>query len=125
MKKHSIRCFMVMVCFFTGLQILTIDVSNLPAGSDNKLAVVICSSTSPKNPLVIDGYFIYVKNGKEIKRKIDKSGWGWNVFGEYIKEVKVRKVSGDGSYQLYVMENSASIFESGSVSSCDPVVYKR
>ena len=125
MKKHSIRYFMIMVCVFTGLQILTIDVSSLPAESDNKLAVVICSTSSGKPPLVIEGYFIYVENGKEIKRKIDKSGYGWNVFGEYIKEVKVRKVSGEGSYHLYVMENSENIFDSGSVSSCDPVVYER
>jgi len=97
----------------------------LQAQSDNHLAVVIRSTTSGNPPLVVEGYFIYIENGKEIKRLIDKSGWGWNFFGEYIKEVHVRKVSGDGSFQIYVVENSKPVFESGSVSSRDPFIYER
>ncbi len=124
MRKYSIMCFAAMLFIFVSLQMMTIDVPGLQAQSHNRLAVVISSTTSGNPPLVIEGYFIYVEDGKEIKNKIDKSGWGWNVFGEYIKEVHVRKVSGDGSFQIYVMENSKSVFESGSVSSLDPIVYE-
>ncbi len=125
MSRYPIRCFVAMVFFFVGLQIITINVPNLRAQSNNRLAIVICSTTSGNPPLVIEGYFIYIESGKEVKRMIDKTGWGWNFFGEYIKEVHVRKVSGDGSFQISVMENSNPVFESGSVSSLDPVIYER
>ena len=125
MNKYPIRCFVSIIFLFIGLQIITLEVPDLQAQSDNHLAVVISSTTSGNPPLVVKGYFIYIENGKEIKRLIDKSGWGWNFFGEYIKEVHARKISGDGSFQIYVVENSKPVFESGSVSSLAPVIYER
>ncbi len=125
MSRYPITCFISMVFLFVGLQIITIEVPDLYAQSSNSLAVVISSTSAGNPPLVIEGYFIYIESGKEIKRKLDKTGWGWNFFGEYIKEVHVRKVSGDGSFQIYVVEDSKPVFESGSVSSLDPVIYER
>ncbi len=125
MSRYPITCFISMVFLFVGLQIITIDVPDLLAQSNNRLAVVIGSTSTGNPPLVIEGHFIYIESGKEIKRKIDKTGWGWNFFGEYIKEIHVRKVSGNGSFQISAMENSEPVFESGSVSSLDPVIYER
>jgi hypothetical protein len=98
----------------------------ISAQTENKLAVVITSvSPSDEEPLNLRGYYIYVLKGKEVKEEIDKNAWGWNFEGDYIKEVRVEKVSGEGSFQLFVIENDEFIFESGSVDSKSPVVYKR
>ncbi|GBD98667.1 hypothetical protein BMS3Abin07_00693 [bacterium BMS3Abin07] len=96
--------------------------------SDKLLGVVIMVNG---NTIKVKGYCIYVKNGKEIRKELEKdNAWGWNFRGEYIKEVKIQKVSGDASYRLFIMEgkDSASgqpVFESGSISSDEPVIYKR
>ncbi|HDH50415.1 MAG TPA: hypothetical protein ENG87_04695 [Candidatus Pacearchaeota archaeon] len=95
---------------------------------DNLLGVVIMVNG---NTIKVKGYCIYVKDGKEIRKELEKdNAWGWNFRGEYIKEVKIQKVSGDASYRLFIMEgkDSASgqpVFESESISSTEPVVYKR
>ena len=96
--------------------------------NDKLLGVVI---TVNGNTIKVKGYCIYVKNGKEIRKELEKdNAWGWNFHGEYIKEVKIQKISGDASYRLFIMEgkdsaSSKPIFESDSISSDKPMVYKR
>jgi len=98
----------------------------LMAQSDNKLAVVITSTApSVKELPQLNGHYTYISDGKEIKEKIDKNGWGYNFDGEYVKEVIVQKIGGGGSYQVFVMENDSLIFESGTVSTVDSVIYKK
>ena len=94
--------------------------------SQKKLAVVI-TSTSPsiKNPLKLKGYYIYLTKGEEIKKEINKNAWGWNFEGDYIKEVKVQKVEGEGSFNLFIIENDEVLFESDSVDTLKPVIYRR
>ena len=95
---------------------------------DNLLGVVVMVNG---DSIKVKGYCIYVKDGKEIRKELEKDdAWGWNFHGEYIKEVGLQKVSGDASYRLFIMEgkDSASgqaVFESDSISSKEPVVYKR
>lgn len=98
----------------------------LVAQSTNRLAVVITSTAPSEKELPqLKGQYVYVSDGKEIKETIDKNGWGYNFEGEYIKKVIVQKIGGGGSYQVFVMENDSLIFESGTVSNANPVVYKR
>ena len=97
--------------------------------SDDKLLSVVIMVNG--NSIKVKGYCIYVKNGENIRKELEKdNAWGWNFRGDYIKEVKMQKVSGDASYQLFIMEgqNSASgqpVFESAAISSTEPVIYKR
>ena len=99
-----------------------------PQSNNNLLGVVI---TVNGDSIKVKGYCIYVKNGKEIKKELEKeNAWGWNFRGDYIKEVKIQKVSGDASYRLFIMEGKDSesgrpVFESDSISSTEPVIYKR
>jgi hypothetical protein len=124
-RNLRITCLTAFIIVIVALQLLTIHHSQSTAQSEHKLAVVICSTTTGNPPLVVEGSFIYVKDGKEITRKIDKTGWGWNVRGEYIKELQVSKISGNGSFQIYVIEDSVTLFESGPVDTLEPVHYER
>lgn len=75
--------------------ILGITLANLPAQSDNKLAVVITSSAPSQEELPqLKGHYIYVSDGKEIKEKIDKNSWGYNFEGDCIVEVIVKSSAG-------------------------------
>jgi len=103
-------------------------VSAQTSSSGKLLSVVVMAQG---NTISIKGYCVYVKDGKEIRKELKKdNAWGWNFRGEYIKEVKVQKVSGDASYKVYVMEgqnteSADTVFESDYISSTEPVVYKR
>ncbi|VAX20738.1 hypothetical protein MNBD_IGNAVI01-1104 [hydrothermal vent metagenome] len=110
-------------------QIYGLEGNFTQAQSNNRMlgVVVMVKGDSIK----LKGYCIYVKDGKEIRKKLEKdNAWGWNFHGEYIKEVKMQKISGDASFQLFIMEgdDSASgqpVFESDWVSSSKPITYKR
>lgn len=101
--------------------------SNAQAQSNNNLLSVVVMVNG--KAIKIKGYCIYVKDGKEVRKDIEKdNAWGWNFRGEYIKEVKIQKMSGDASYRLFVMEGKDSdsgqpVFESDTISSTDPVVF--
>ena len=103
--------------------------SRAQAQSNDKLLGVVIMVNG--NTIKVKGYCIYVKDGKEIRKELEKdNAWGWNFRGQYIKEVKIQKVSGDASYRLFIMEgrDSASgqpVFESDSISSTEPVIYKK
>ena len=106
--------------------IVVLTISALMAQSKNKLAIVITSTAPSEKELPqLRGHYTYISDGKEIEKKIDKNGWGYNFKGEYVKEVIVQKVGGGGSYQLFIIENDSLIFESGSVNTTDSVVYRR
>ncbi|OQX85657.1 MAG: hypothetical protein B6D63_01820 [Candidatus Latescibacteria bacterium 4484_7] len=92
--------------------------------SDEKLLGVVVNAYG--DSIAVTGYCIYVKDGKEIERELEKdNAWGWSFRGEYIKEVKMQKVSGDASYELFVMEGDEMVFQSERTSSTDPIIYKR
>ena len=111
---------------FTFILYIILVPSFVFAQTENKLAVVITSiSPSDEKPLKLKGHYIYISKGKEVKEEIDKNAWGWNFEGDYIKEVKVEKASGEGSFQLFVIENDEFLFESASVETSEPVIYKR
>jgi hypothetical protein len=100
--------------------------SKIFSQQQNKLAVVITSSSeSVENPVEVKGYYIYLSKGKKIKEEINKNAWGWNFEGEYIDEVKVEKVKGEGAYQLFIIENDQTIYESGLKDSLEPIFYKK
>jgi|GEM_PF-1486902 hypothetical protein len=102
------------------------DVVKAESQSHNKLLAVVITANG--NTIKVKGYCIYVKDGQEIRKELEKdNAWGWNFRGEYIKEVKIRKVSGDASYRLFIMEGKSDqpVFESDTIISTEPVVYKR
>ena len=110
-------------------QICGIGIANAQTQSNDKLLGVVIMVNG--NTIKVKGYCIYVKDGKEIRKELEKdNAWGWNFRGEYIKEVKIHKVSGDASYRLFIMEGEDStsgqpVFESDSISSAKPIIYKR
>jgi len=120
-KKGTARftiIFLAIILLFT-----TSDFSLSQPKSYNKLAVVI---TANGNSIKVKGIIVFMKDGKEIKKEIEKdNAWGWNFLGDYIEEVHIRKISGDASYHLFVIENNNFLFESKSIKSNKPVVYRR
>ncbi len=120
--------------FFAGFAILFLWIDGFNPvhaqnPSQNKLLGVVAMVKG--NTIDLEGYCIYVKDGKEVKKNLTKNNaWGWNFRGDYVKEVKLRKVSGDASFQLFVMEGKDAatgqpVFESDWISSTKPVIYKR
>lgn len=115
---HFTILFLIILFLFT-----TSDFSQSQHKSYNKLAVVI---TANGNSIKVKGYVVYMKDGKEIKKEIEKdNAWGWNFLGDYIEEVHIRKITGDASYHLFVIENNNFLFESKAIKSNKPVVFKR
>jgi hypothetical protein len=104
-----------------------VGIKKAPAQSNNRLLGVVVMVNG--NTIKLKGYCIYVKDGKEIRKELEKdNAWAWNFRGDYIKEVKMQKVSGDASYRLFVMEGQDSesgqpVFESESISSTEPIIY--
>jgi len=93
------------------------------SGKENKLAVVV---SAVGDSIKVKGYYIYVRDGKEYRCEVEKdNAWGWNFTGDYIKKVEMRKVAGNASYRLYVIENGQMLFESRSIQSKKPIVYER
>jgi hypothetical protein len=107
------------------IQTISVCLADENAQSNNSLSIVLSTSSTGNHPK-IRGYYIYVKNGKDIRKEIEKvGGWGWSFRGEFIKEVNVQMVEGDGTYQLLVMENRVTVFESERMSTSDPVIYQK
>lgn len=125
MKWQFFRFLVIIIGFMFSSQTISVCLADEKALSNNSLSIVL-STTSTGNHPKIKGYYIYVKDGKDIKKEIERvGGWGWSFLGEYIKEVNVRMVSGDGTYQLLVRENRVTVFESERMSTSDPVVYQK
>ncbi len=123
MKWRLFICLVLMAGFTLSSQIIDIGMADGTAQSDNRISIVLSTSSSGNHPK-IEGYFIYVEDGKDIRKEIERvGGWGWNFRGEYIKEINVKMVAGEGVYQLVAMENQVTVFESGPVSTSDPVIY--
>ncbi len=64
-------------------------VSARTSSGDRLLSVVVMAQG---NTISIKGYCVYVKDGKEIRKELEKDNTrGWNFRGEYIKEAKIQK----------------------------------
>ncbi|NIA29946.1 MAG: hypothetical protein GWP06_08565 [Actinobacteria bacterium] len=123
MNKHGHKLLLLIIGNALLFQMFVTGVISANAKADNKLAVVI---TAQGNTIHVKGYCVYVRNGQDVRKKLEKDdAWGWNFHGEYIKKVHIRKISGDASYRLYVIENDEYLFESDSTSSSKPIIYKR
>ncbi len=93
-------------------------------GTGEKLLAVVVNVTG--KTIRVKGYCVYVKDGREVRKELEKdNAWGWSFRGEYVKEMEMRKVSGDASFKVFVMEGNDTVFESPSVSSFEPVRYSR
>ncbi len=129
MNKRRLVFLQVVVGLLLILQLSDVGIEKAQAQSNDKLLGVIVMVNG--NTIKLKGYCIYVKNGKEVRKDLEKNNsWGWNFHGDYIKEVKMQKVSGDASYKLLVMEgkdfeSGHPVFESESISSTEPIIYKK
>ncbi len=119
----------IMVGLSVILNISGAGVKDVHAQGNEKLLSVVVMVKG--NAINLKGYCIYVKDGEEIRKVLEKdNAWGWNFRGDYIKEVRMQKVSGDASFRLFIMEGESSesaqpVFESGSISTNVPVIYKK
>ncbi len=129
MNKNNFNLQIILLSLFLFLSIQESGVSKTEDLSGDKLLGIIAIVNGSQ--IELEGYCIYVKDGKEIKVRLAKNNaWGWNFRGDYIKEVKIRKVSGDASFRLFIMEgdnsaNGKTVFESELIRSGKEVVYKR
>jgi len=129
MNKRMLIFLQGIIGLLVILQLSDVGIGKAQAQSNDKLLGVVVMVNG--NTIKLKGYCIYVKDGKEVRKDLEKdNAWGWNFRGDYIKEVKMQKVSGDASYKLFVMEGQDSesgqpVFESESISSTEPIIYKK
>ena len=129
MGRKILKALLSVVGFIFVFAAFYIGAVGAQTSSGGKLLSVVVMVQG--NTTSIKGYCVYVKDGEEIRKELKKdNAWGWNFRGEYIKEVKIQKVSGDASYKVYVIEgqnteSADTVFESDYISSTEPVVYKR
>ena len=94
-----------------------------PTTKEKSLNVMVMGTTSPE-PVVFDGYYIYVKGGKEIREALSGKGNRSKAFwGDHVKHCEVRKTSGTGSISLVVSEDGKAVFESPQATSDKAIVY--
>ena len=125
MKWHLFRFLVISIGFMSSIQTVSVCLAEEKVQSNNLLTIMLSTTSSGDHPK-IKGYYIYVKDGKDIREEIERvGGYGWNFFGEYIKEVNVQMVAGNGTYQISIRENRVTVFESEQISTSDPVVYQK
>jgi len=120
--SRILAAFIALLIF--SLLFTALNTEGLLASSQEKLLAVVVNVYG--DSISVEGYCIYIKGGEEIKKELKKDGaWGWNFKGDYIKEVKLQKIAGDASYQVFVIEGDNFVFESSKTNSTEPIVYKR
>ena len=125
MKSQLFRFLVISIGLMFIVQTVSVCLAEEKAQSNNILTIMLSTTSSGDHPK-IKGYYIYVKDGQDIREEIERvGGYGWNFFGEYIKELKVQMIGGDGTYQISIRENRVTVFESEQISTSDPVVYKK
>ena len=125
MKRHLFRFLVILIGFMFSLQTVSVCLADENVQSNYSLSIMLSTQSTGDQPK-IKGYYIYVKDGKDIREEIERvGGWGWSFLGEYIKEVNLKMVGGDGKYKIAIRENRVTVFESEHMSLYDRVVYKK
>jgi len=95
-----------------------------PTTKEKSLNVMVMGTTAPE-PVLFEGYYVYLKGGKEIREEISGKGNRSKAFwGDHIKHCEVRKKSGTGWISLVVSEDGKTVFESPNETSDKPIIYE-
>jgi hypothetical protein len=92
---------------------------------DRTLNVSVMGETSPE-PVAFKGVYVYEASGVEVKDRFTGAGNISKAFkGQHVKGCAVQKTGGDGWIEVVISEGGEKVFESGQVTSKEPIVYKR
>jgi hypothetical protein len=98
-----------------------------PATKEISLNVSVAGTVLPK-PVAFEGFYVYLKGGKEIKEMILDTSHAGNYchvfWGDHIKTCVVWKKSSDGQIQLLINENGKVLFQSEWETRNKPIVYE-
>ena len=98
-----------------------------PVTKEISLNISIAGTVLPK-PVAFEGFYVYLKGGKEIRESILDTSHAGNYchafWGDHIKSCVVWKKSLDGKIQLLINENGKVVFESEWETSNKPIVYE-
>lgn len=98
-----------------------------PATKEISLNVSVAGTVLPR-PVSFEGFYVYLKGGKEIKERILDTSHAGNYshafWGDRIKSCVVWKTSSDGKIQLLINENGKVVFESEWETRNKPIVYE-
>ncbi len=94
-----------------------------PATKEKPINIMVMGVTAPE-PVVFEGYCVYLKGGKEVREDISGKGNRSKAFwGDHVKHCEVRKTSGTGWISLVISEDGKSAFNSPQVATDKPIVY--
>jgi hypothetical protein len=98
-----------------------------PATMEKSLNISIQGTVSPK-PISFEGFYVYLKGGKEIKEKIidtlHKGNLSQTFWGDRIKSCIVWKTSAGGEISLVITEDGKEVFKSEWETRNKPIVYE-
>jgi hypothetical protein len=98
-----------------------------PAMKEISLNVSVAGTVLPK-PVAFEGFYVYLKGGKEIKERILDTSHAGNYcqvfWGDHMKTCIVWKTSLDGKIQLLINENGKVVFDSEWEARNKPIVYE-
>jgi hypothetical protein len=94
------------------------------SGKEKSLTFSVVSSGS-LDVETYTGSYVYVKDGKETKQEMNGKGdFSKTFWGDYIKSCSVQKTSGK-SLKVEISEDGKPLFQSGTITGSEPVVYER
>lgn len=103
---------------------LSCNVEEKIPGTTVKSRILNIEVTGTAGPGTFTGSYIFVQDGKEIKKNITNRGS--SQYGDYIKSCTVQKTNDSESViQLTITEDGKTVFESGEVTNMTPIVYER
>lgn len=98
-----------------------------PVTKEISLNISVAGTVLPK-PVAFEGFYVYLKGGKEIRERILDTSHAGNYshafWGDRVKSCVVWKKSLDGKIQLLINENGKVVFESEWEERNKPIVYE-
>lgn len=94
-----------------------------PAKKEKAINVMVMGTTAP-DPVVFEGYCLYLKGGKEMREEISgKGNRSKGFWGDHVTHCEVRKKSGSGWISLVISEDQQPVFNSPQETTDKPIIY--
>jgi len=90
------------------------------------LGISVMGLFTKETPGILTCSYVYVAGGKEKTGGFQcTNNWSTGFWGDTVKSCTVKKISGDGSFQLLINENGKTVFDSDMVETNDSISYEK
>ena len=94
-----------------------------PATKEKAINVMVMGTTAPE-PVVFEGYCLFLKGGKEVREELSgKGNRSKGFWGDHVTHCEVRKTSGTGLISVVISEDHQPVFDSPQEATDKPIIY--